>query len=521
VEIDEGEDAVFVDLKLEFTEHNDGYDTDSDVGTLVGDDDEDMGLAQRDANDLVHVALAAASQVLEESGLWLQPPCPDAEGMELKPFTLEESSSRSRPAMLTLQDEFEGVEVNMGSIMLQEATPAQELLETRFEPASPCNSAISTAATENMPVVENATEKDPQESTPGAASSHNTTAVTVTGSSSSSLQVEQMCLNNTDTGDKDVEPPRMMGVVQQQLLKAPEVSPSAISMPTTPRREPPLRCTKRRVIGAVVCARPGSKIEATRPPSQPVVKPPEGMPSARGSAFSAARNLQLYRLDLEDNASSAGIATPRGKSKGQLRESSLAGTYDMLGVEFHRMDDGEPECTTPRAMCTEQSRCTTSRTRKQASNKAQQRRSSSHRATTRGAAKHISALEEDLGADACSNSSWVCPLPPPNPSPVSPSLSRSSSCKSRPSTTTKVISAALSTSRPHSLAMPRTVEFKQQVNLQYFSARSGNHQDWQQMITPLPPRSARPSKSSEWDAIRAKPWSFEQGLAMGRVSTWS
>merc|ERR1719468_1059716 len=130
------------------------------------------------------------------------------------------------------------------------------------------------------------------------------------------------------------------------MPKAPVEPPSAVAMPpTTPRREPPLRCTRRRVIGAIVSARPGPRQEAARPPSQQAAKPPERMPTPRGSAFSAVRNLQLYRLDLDDNnaPSSAATSTPRGNStsKSQLRESSLAGTYDMLGVELHRMDDNE------------------------------------------------------------------------------------------------------------------------------------------------------------------------------------
>jgi len=403
--------------------------------------------------------------------------------------------------------------------MQQEATQVQELSQNRMVPPSPCNSAISTAATENMPVVEDAME-EPEESIPGAASNQNTTAVNM-AMSSSSLPVQQDCGYNSDKSGEPVEPPRMEGAVQQSLLKVPGVSPSAVVMPTAPRQEPPLRSARRRVIGAVVRASSGARIEATRPSSQPAVKPPEGMPSARGSAFSAVRNLQLYRLDLEDNVPSSGITTPRGNNTSQLRESSLAGTYDILGVELHRMDDSEPECTTPRAMCAEQARCPTPRNRKPSSHKAKQQRPASHRATTRSAAKHVSALEEDLGAGVWPSSSWMRPSSPPNPSPAPPSLSRSSSCKCRP-TTTKVISATLSTSRPYSVAMPRTAEFKQQLNLQSFSARSGNLNDWQQMITPLSPRSARQSKSDEWDVIRAKPWSFENGLAAGRISTeWS
>lgn len=200
----------------------------------------------------------------------------------------------------------------------------------------------------------------------------------------------------------------------------------------------------------------------------------------------------------------------------------------MLGVELHRMDDSEPECTTPKARCVEQSRCTTSRPRRPSSAKAKQRSSVSHSATARSAAGHVSALEEDLGAGAWPSSSWMQPSPPPNQPPAPPRVARPSSCKSRPSscksrptTVTKVISATVSTSRPYSAASPRTAaEFKQQINMQSFTATgSGTLNDWQHMITPLSPRSARPSKSDEWDAIRAKPWSFEQGLATGRIST--
>lgn len=309
----------------------------------------------------------------------------------------------------------------------------------------------------------------------------------------------------------------MTAAVQQQLLKASGVSPSAVA-PTTPRREPPVKWTRRRAIGAVVRASSGSGIEAARPPSQPVVQPPEGMPSARGSAFLAVRNLQLYRLDLEDDAPSSGITVSHGNNTSQVRESSIAGAYDMLGVELHRMDGSEPECTTPKAKCVEQSRCTTSRPRRPSSAKAKQR---SYSVTARSAARHVSALEEDLGAGAWPSSSWMCPSPPPNLPPAPPRVARSSSCKSRPTTVTKVISATVSTSRPYSVASPRTAaEFKQQTHMQSFTAtRSRTLNNWQHMITPLSPRSARPSKSDEWDAIRAKPWSFEQGLATGRTST--
>lgn len=173
----------------------------------------------------------------------------------------------------------------------------------------------------------------------------------------------------------------------------------------------------------------------------------------------------------------------------------------------------------PRVSRAEQPRCTSVRSTKP-SPRAQQSRPTSLKATTRSVLKQVSALEEDLGADALARSSWACPAPPPTPPPTHPSLSRSSSDKRRPNVTMKVMSASLSTTRPHSLMTARTAQSNRQLNLPSLSLRAGQPIKLHQVI-PLPPSSmtTRLSKSDACHAVRGKSWSFEQHIDTGQIFT--
>lgn len=170
---------------------------------------------------------------------------------------------------------------------------------------------------------------------------------------------------------------------------APTDTPAAChSCPTTPRREPPTRCTKRRVFGAVVRA-PAADANAGNvqiiPPEPTLPNPPQGSPvpntpqgqripgrkrsvslqkrrssgsSVGVSVGGAAAGLgqkpalrQIYRLDLDEGAGEfPKAATPAGSPREQVqhaRPPSIARSYAALGAELHRMDASDAESVLP------------------------------------------------------------------------------------------------------------------------------------------------------------------------------
>jgi len=206
----------------------------------------------------------------------------------------------------------------------------------------------------------------------------------------------------------------------------PEVSAQTQAAPprtaTTPRREPPARCVKRRVFGAVVRV-PATDANAeemrSTQPEAPSVHSPQGHQSygrrhssnqqkrhsngrgARVSVGGVGAGLgqkpvlgEIFRLDLDDDMGESStkashVGTPREQFQ-KARPPSIARSYATLGAEFHRLDGtSDSESWLP---------------------------SSLHDSLSMPVNRHatyVSALEQDCGVGAYTKSSFERALLPP------------------------------------------------------------------------------------------------------------